>query len=346
MKKFITGAVTAAMVLSMATMSLAATLSYSGKVSVELNSRDGFVGAEDDVYMTVDYAKDFGEGWSAGVKFDVKPNEGTLGDSIYIDGTGYIKYTEDMWDVSFNTDADYSVGNDLSDQFTTLDGTGPGLEVNVKPMEGFTLTGDLAQIEKDDALKNSDADFGYAVKGEYNLDGVVFGAGYLGENNADRAAFGIYGSYAVNDMITVGAEYGDRTVNGNDHDTAIMGKVSYTADPLTANLSYTQRNGGYAIKDDTEGEVYVLADRFWDDNIAADGYLVCFDMSYSIDENLKLVAAVDYTDMDFNKVDNGDTVNIGYKAAVVKTIVPNVDFELGYKSFMKDKVYATISAEF
>ena len=373
MKKLVSALLATAMVMGLATMSMAATISYSGRVHFEVNSVDMVSASCDDLWFDVDYATVLGEEgspWSAGAKLRVKRPDvveaitnttttpATTTDvsgtnAVALEGAGYIKYTAEMFNVSFKTDFDAGVGKDLVDKFPIQ--WAPGIELNVIPMEGLTAT---VMVNEASATVGTDHVVSALGKVVYVGEGLEVGGGYLMNPSGttasadDKSAYNVWGSYKLLDMVTVGAEYSNRTTAGNA-ENAYLAKVGFAPAemPIELNARYNYRTNGYFIKDDTGSENFCLADRFWDTTTAAkmvtdgvDGaYLASVDGAFKIDDTLKVGAAVDYTDIKFKDL-NGKDVQLGYKAYVSKKIVDGLEAEAGYKSFIDNKIYVGMTA--
>ncbi|HEX7715171.1 MAG TPA: porin, partial [Bacillota bacterium] len=118
MKKVLSVVLALAMVLAVASFAMAATVSYTGSVKAEYNSINGLNNGYNDTYFTVDYTKDFQNGWSAGAQVKVFAGQTAEqldavtnddldslleSDAVNFTGKGFVKYTADMWDIALQT---------------------------------------------------------------------------------------------------------------------------------------------------------------------------------------------------------------------------------------------------
>lgn len=382
MKKVLSVVLALAMVLAVASFAAAATLSYTGNVNAEFNTIDYLANGYGDTWLTVDYTKDLTEGWSAGIKFNVKPGQSAAGDAVGFDGKGYVKYTAELWDVSFKTGYDNAVGQDLKvpgvahdlvvEGVTFVTGMSegklpdnPSVELNFKPVEGLTLTADIL----DEPSTKAEHTFDYLFQGVYDLNGFKVGAGYsslsYGTSNSDDdfTIMGVFGSYKIMDILTIGAEYQARSyVNALGERNDFPGyrvNVGYSQDAITANLTYFARSAGVWTKDDGSGEMFSLADRFRDmggflsmtnlpDKVTDTRYLISVDGSYALSDTMKVGALFETTDAKFQGIKHDGSkvtdVSTGYKVYLSDTIVPNLTLEGGYQAFIDGKIYVKLSA--
>lgn len=380
MKKVLSVVLALAMVLAVASFAMAATVSYTGSVKAEYNSINGLNNGYNDTYFTVDYTKDFQNGWSAGAQVKVFAGQTaeTLdsttqnddldslleSDAVNFTGKGFVKYTADMWDIALQTGLDDGIGsaflfNKLNDK--------PAVVVNVRPMEGLTITGDLAEV--DGTLAKDEHAYDYLLKGVYSLDALTIGGGYAyingdGTSNTqnDATQMGVWGSYKVMDALTVGGEYNSlaSTASGVKAQSAYQVKATYAADPITANLSYTGKSNAF-IYNDAFGNLFNVPNYDGPFCSAADYFssvqsslnendtftMISADATYKLTDAVAAVVAVDSLGKEVtlaNYKGVSTTSSLGYKVAVTDTLTDGLVLEGGYKSFIDGKLYVTLTA--
>lgn len=198
MKKALVLALTAFMVLSLATAAFAVEVSYEGKVAVKWGNEavdldpdpkseklsDGFAKGALEAKVTIDFTKDYGDGVTAGVTTKVEAHadifedgqeEGENGHGVVdpdelkkefvFDSSGWIKVERDLFTVEASTGIEEQVGRDLK-EFNITKAPGVGLDLNL--IDGLTLK----------TVLNGGSEYNYLVKGEFAQDLFTLGGGY------------------------------------------------------------------------------------------------------------------------------------------------------------------------
>ncbi|NLG83009.1 MAG: hypothetical protein GX493_00035 [Firmicutes bacterium] len=313
------------LVLGFASMTLAASESFTGSVEVtwsdgNLDDNTGAVfGASRGAVISVDYAKDFSETASAGLKVkidyndhntvpDVTDDTDTVSPKGYpnFDGAGWIKVKTDFADFTAWTAIKGAAGKDITtgdiDEY-------PGLQVDLKAVEGLS-----ASLILNNKQVGTDALYDFVVKGSYTMEGLTVGGGYSSNpSDADNSvtAFDVFGSYALEDLgLTVGAEYASRTARSydpvgdataytyNDTGSAYLLKAGFTGiEGLTVNASYEGKDDLYGATlgsgDYPDPQDFTAADLFK----AASGLEIskfAADATYQLTEQLSVNGLVQY----------------------------------------------------
>lgn len=314
MKKLLVVLLALTFVVAMATAAFAVTTtSVDGKVEITLNNTDQLGGSVDGK-ISFDLMKDYGEGYSAGLKIKLTPGDNVdvldttvptpvvvsvdKASSVAYDGAGWIEMKKDLYTLTLKTDINASVGNDLSG-FCDLT-SGPGLQiVSSSLMEGLTVTG---------VVNEKNLFYNVNLKAVYAVDPLTVGFGYQTNGVAEGAAkaandaLGVWGSYKVGDTLTVGAEFNSRPNLGNPVNStvgasSVLVKASYTADPLTVNGSFTTKTYGFSVKDpakyNADADKYSIAEIYDYANLI-EGYLVKVDATYKVSDPFSVNGNVQY----------------------------------------------------
>ncbi|MCL6589554.1 MAG: hypothetical protein K6U80_06335 [Firmicutes bacterium] len=249
-------------VVAMATAAFAVTTaSVDGKVEWTLDNANQFGGSVDGK-IVFDLAKDFGEGYSAGLKIKLEPN---ATDDCYYDGDGWIKMAKDFGTLTFQTGGvGGNAAKDLGVGYDMTSAAGVKFE-STSLMEGLNLTVAVNDTFKTAPDPKDDGNYAnYLLKGEYTADALTIGAGYQAHtqptgvtNPADNDAMAVWAGYKLGDALSFGLEYASRpNVDGVDANlapvtgsTAILVKAGYTADALTINGQVLMTTGSFWLID-------------------------------------------------------------------------------------------------
>ncbi len=295
MKKALVLALTVLMVLSLATAAFAAEVKYEGKVEVKFEgSSEGdkkeagqFAGGKE-AKVFLDFAKDFGDGVTAGVKTKSIAHEA---DKFNIDGEGYIKVEKDLFTAQASTRIDGGVGKDLK-EFPIA--KNPGLGVDLKLIDGLTINTIINNKRQADSKKS---DFNFLIKGEFKQDLFTIGGGYQSSPEKKESGIGVYGSANLIDGLTVNAEYGNRDYDTKDNKkpvSSILASAEYKLDALTAKASFLMNDTGFqSLNDGDADQEYRINEAF---RFKADAKVnVLFvDASYQIMDNFEVNGNFDY----------------------------------------------------
>ena len=323
MKKALVLALTAFMVLALATAAFAVEVDYEGKVAVkwagETDVEPGF--AEDALEATIklDFTKDYGNGVTAGLNTKVEVHgdvhdghlyddadgneEYTPGDpadpddegeelyrDIRFDGAGWIKLDYDILAVTAKTEIDGNAANDLAAEWG-LAGA-PGVQVDVTAIDGLTITG----------LINAGPTYNFLTKAEYSADALALGAGFQkhGKDKDEtydvlKDAFAIWGSYEVIDGLTIGGEFASRTDNSEEKPeamNAILAKASYEGNGLTVDAAFLNQKEGFVTQNEDDADDFLARD--FVKLGGPEGNLIYVDASYTLTDELTVNGSFDY----------------------------------------------------
>ena len=247
MKKALVLALTAFMVLSLATAAFAVEVSYEGKVAVKWSNEgvdldpeseklsDGFAKDALEAKVTIDFTKDYGDGVTAGVVTIVEAHADD-DNGLVFDGAGWIQLERDLFTLKASTEIDDGVGRDLG-QFNIAGAPGLGLTLNL--IDGLTIN----------SVLNGGSDYNYLVKGEFAQDLFTLGGGYQNSYNTDdtatQSAIGVYGTLNLIDGLAINAEYGkrDKDVDNENDDpiSAILATATYDWNALSAKAGFLKQ---------------------------------------------------------------------------------------------------------
>jgi hypothetical protein len=323
-------ALTFVFVMASVTMAVV-TSSVDGKVEWTYKNSEQFGGSVDGK-IVFDLAKDFGEGYSAGLKIKISPNEnlipvpGTELDkaaSVAYDGDGWIKMVKDFGTLTFQTGG--LGGNAASELGVGYDMAGnPGVKFeSTSLVDGLSLTVVVNDAFKDTAPDPKD-DGNYAnylLKGEYKTDTLTLGAGYQAHtqptgvtDSIENDAMAVWAGYKLGDALSLGLEYASRpNVDAVDTNgvvvkgsTAIQIKADYTADPLTINGKVLLTTGSvWLIDPDDKGTLSAWNYfKYGEDRVAGvhvdpkdgtgvTGTAVKIDATYKLTDALSVTATVE-----------------------------------------------------
>lgn len=350
MKKALVLALTAFMVLSLATAAFAVEVSYEGKVEVKWTGKTeedpGFEPGDYEAFVNIDLAEDFGNGVSAGAKIKIDPTaktnvqdiyneddevweEGEVAsaDAVKLDGAGWIKVERDLFALTAKTGIDGGVGKAFG-EYSISEKAGLGLDLFL--IDGLTINS---------IVNNGGGDgYNFLVKGEFAEDLFTIGGGYQKDAAEEKTAFGAYGTLNLIDALAINIEYGNRKQGDDDAATAILASASYEG-LLNATASfYTMKQGFGAIISDDDDDEYLARDkaRFTADN----SYSVIFvDASYGVTDALTIDGSLDYIlaakDENDKDVDLDD--ELSYKVGAAYTF-DAFKVEGWYKAFEKSQV--------
>jgi len=249
LKKALVLALTAFMVLSLATAAFAVEVSYEGKVAVKWSNEgvdldpdpeseklsDGFAKDALEAKVTIDFTKDYGDGVTAGVVTIVEAHADD-DNGLVFDGAGWIQLERDLFTLKASTEIDDGVGRDLG-QFNIAGAPGLGLTLNL--IDGLTIN----------SVLNGGSDYNYLVKGEFAQDLFTLGGGYQNSYNTDdtatQSAIGVYGTLNLIDGLAINAEYGkrDKDVDNENDDpiSAILATATYDWNALSAKAGFLKQ---------------------------------------------------------------------------------------------------------
>jgi len=284
-------------VVAMATAAFAVTTSsVDGKVEVTLtgsNLAEGHVAGVVDGEIHFDLAKDYGEGYKAGLVITADPDEAN---KVIFDGAGWIEITKDWAVITVKTSINGNAANELGGKCDMV--SAPGVQiVNTSLMEGLTLTG----IFNENAISTGTPAvligefWNYLVKAVYAKDALTVGVGYqahsvpaLNEANKAFDSMAVWAGYKISDSMSAGLEYASRPNVGVDGTTAIMAKFSYSADPLTVNAKYITVTDGWVSED---AEAWNFFKCFM--NAGVEGGYLGVDATYKISDPLSVYAKIE-----------------------------------------------------
>lgn len=328
MKKALVLALTAFMVLAMATAAFAVEVSYEGKVAVKWSSDakegaegkvDGFAEDALEAKVIIDFTKDYGNGVTAGVTTKVEAHadifedgqeEGEEGHGVVdpdelkkefvFDSSGWIKVERDLFTVEASTGIEEQVGRDLK-EFNITKAPGVGLDLNL--IDGLTLK----------TVLNGGSEYNYLVKGEFAQDLFTLGGGYqnfVDDEGTKKSAIGVYGTLNLIDNLVINAEYGSRNFDldaeGDDEDkgTAILLGAAYDWNALSAKAGFFMNDkfGPTVSKDDLDDEDWRINEAFKSTESALHEYfdglakasVIYADASYQVTDALSVNAYFDY----------------------------------------------------
>jgi len=342
LKKALALALTAFMVLALATAAFAVEVSYEGKVEVAWGSTEddpGFKDENKEAKVTVDFTKDFGDGVTAGVKTKVEAHsdiyedqdEGEEGHDevdfedlkkeFVFDGEGWIQVERDLFTVKASTGIDDQVGRDLKEN-TIKKAAGLGVTLNL--IDGLTVN---------TVFNAGNPEYNYVIKGEYANDLFTLGGGFQ-SSEGTKQAFGVYGTLNLIDGLTIDAEYNNRDEDNKVDDNeknAIFATASYTLDALTAKAGLLVQDGYFKSisADDVDNEDWRIneawrADKDFEKRFSnADKATILFaDLSYDLTDALSVNGYLDYLISAKDESDNEvkDLDEISYKVGVAYTI--------------------------
>jgi len=255
----------------MASVTLAVvTSSVDGKVEWTFKNSDQFGGSVDGKII-FDLAKDFGEGYSAGLKVKLDPTNDNNSDELKYDGDGWIKMVKDFGTLTFQTGGlGGNAASELGVGYDMASAAGVKLE-STSLVEGLNLTVVVNDTFKKGKLATDDGNYAnYLLKGEYKTDTMTIGAGYQAHTLAtgitiptEKDAMAVWAGYKLGDALNLGLEYASRpNLDGNDGavkvegSTGIRVKADYTAGALTVNAKVQVQSGAfYNIDPDDVGSI-------------------------------------------------------------------------------------------
>ncbi len=361
MKKALVLALTAFMVLSLATAAFAVEVDYEGKVQVkwegssEKDGDPGFAAGDYEAFVNIDLTKDFGDGVSAGAKIKIDPTAKTevlqdyeekeekddAGDTkwyeydfekgevasvdeVKLDGAGWIKIEKDLFAVTAKTEIDGGVGKAFG-EYPISEKAGLGLDLFL--IDGLTINSIVNGGGKDG--------YNFLVKGEYAADLFSIGGGYQ-KDAAEKTAFGVYGSADLIDGLTLNVEFGNRKEGDADAATAILASASYDG-LLNATASfYTVKKAFDSIIDKADGFLARDKARFEPEY---DFSVIFVDAAYNVTDALAIDGSFDYIlnakDENDKDVDLDD--ELSYKVGAAYTF-DAFKVEGWYKAFEKSQV--------
>ncbi|HHT47891.1 MAG TPA: porin [Firmicutes bacterium] len=297
MKKALVLALTVLMVLSLATAAFAAEVTYEGKVEVTFGGSSegeakeaGEFGGNKEAKVIIDFAKDFGDGVTAGVKTVTEAH----GDEkkFEFDGEGYVKVEKDLFTAEASTGIDGGVGKDFG-EFNIANNPGLGLEL--KLIDGLTINTIVNNKRQADPEKS---DFNFVLKGEFAQDIFTVGGGFQSDGENKTSAFGVYGSANPIDDLTVNAEFGSRNLDTEDNEadaiTSLLASAEYKLDALTAKAGFLMNDIGFkSLNDDDADQDYRINEAFRFVPVYKVNVLFV-DASYQIMDNFEVNGNFDY----------------------------------------------------
>ncbi len=363
MKKALVLALTAFMVLALATAAFAVEVSYEGKVEVkwegssEKDGDPGFAAGDYEASVNIDLTKDFGDGVSAGANIKIDPTakskvehkwndddedyeEGEVAsaDAVKLDGAGWIKIEKDLFAVTAKTEIDGNAAKDLGAEWGLAGAA--GVQVDVTAIDGLTLTG----------LINAGPQYNFLAKAEYSADALALGAGFQkhGKDKDEtydvlKDAFAVWASYEVIDGLTLAGEFASRTDNSQDKAeamTAILGKASYANGVLTVDAAFLNQKEGFVTQNEDDADDFLARDFM--KLYGFEGNVLYIDASYAITDALKVSGAFDYVLS--AKVGEADVLKnfkdlfdedfaLSYKVAADYDLTEKIAFGVWYKGY-------------
>jgi hypothetical protein len=356
LKKALVLALTAFMVLSLATAAFAVEVTYEGEVAVtwggekegEADASHGFNDDTLTAYVTVDFLEDYGDGLTAGVTTKVGIGDGTDGDfdgTLNTDSSGWIKLERDLFTVQASTGIDGGIGRDFG-EFGITKKAGLGLDLNV--IDGLTVN----------TIFNGEKDaYNFLVKGEFAQDLFTLGGGFESfytDTAVKRSALGAYGTLNLIDGLEINGEFGSRNYDTEDDDTeaatAILASAAYDLDALSAKASFllmSQRFGAIISADDVDEEEWRINEFYRTADAVADAgkasvTVVYADASYQITDDFEVNGWFDYLlgakDVDGEAIEFEDDDNrLSYKVGAAYTL-GDLTLSAYYKAWKDSKV--------
>lgn len=352
MKKALALALTAFMVLSLATAAFAVEVSYEGKVEVKWTGKTeedpGFESGDYEAFVNIDLAEDFGNGVSAGAKIKIDPTAKTKVQDIYnedddkweeegevasvdavkLDGAGWIKVERDLFALTAKTGIDGGVGKAFGEYPISEK---PGLGLDLFLIDGLTINSIVNGGGKDGG-------YNFLVKGEYAADLFSIGGGFQNDTTAEKTAFGVYGSADLIDGLTLNVEFGNRKEGDADAATAILASASYDG-LLNATASfYTVKKAFDSIISEDDKDEFLARDEARV-NPQYDYSVIFVDASYGVTDALTIDGSLDYIlaakDENDKDVDLDD--KLSYKVGAAYTF-DAFKVEGWYKAFKNSQV--------
>ena len=274
MKKLSVLVLALVLVVSLASVSFAATTSFSGEVSVILSQGDFAMNSEN-AKVSFDFTKKYNDNLSAGLSLYYKwDSTAAVGERLVggLDPSGFITFSYAPLTVNVKT----SIGGGVSKDILTYGiESGAGVQVDYTVVEGLTAT----------VVGNTAANgFGYVAKVAYTGNGLTVGAGYQADEKVDagKEAIGAYASYTVAG-ITAAVEYNNRVV---PEATSILAKVGGTFGPLTANAAFIMQDATQTLDDDNADQDWAAYEALRFNGIEGKAFKV--DGSFKVIEPLTL----------------------------------------------------------
>jgi len=358
LKKALVLALTAFMVLALATAALAVDITYEGNVKVKWGNHgvpkdDKTTFATDSLEYKLKFnlVKDFGDGVSAGLTLENKYDNDDNGKEVYdkdlyiVDKNAWIKLDYELFDVTAFTNGNGSVGKDFG-QFDL--GRNAGVQVDLALIDGLTVTG-LASGGGDPTDKTKA--YGFLVKGNYAADLFTLGGGFQTESteieDVKKTALAAYGSFNVMDNLTVKGEYGSRKLGAKKDEKAITGILAgakYDDSVLMLDGNFLSVDKGFDIIDyPADGDRWKARDTVKDAQ-EWKASVIYVDASYAITDALKVVGNFDYI-LNAKDADNKDVKfendlkgwNISYKAGAEYLFTEALKGEGWFRAYGKDR---------
>lgn len=269
MKKLSVIVLALVLVVSLASVSFAATTTYGGEVAVQLSNGVTSTAVQTANFV-IDYTKTYNDQLSAGLTLKHLRDSVTPGNDVLlaIDTTGWIKFNYSPMVITVKT----SAGGNAADALGVLYdmGSGAGAQIDYTVMEGATVT----------VVGNAPAvgTMNYMAKAVYNANGLKVGAGYQDGANQGFAAFG---SLALG-PVTVGGEYAGRLAADT---TGIRGTVAATFGPITVNGKFQNQSAGFT-NFDGDPDAYTAFDIFQDNG--TEGNAIATDATFKATDALSV----------------------------------------------------------
>lgn len=360
MKKALVLALTAFMVLSLATAAFAVEVSYEGKVQVKwANNPDkavedystSFDKGDLEAKIFLDFTEEYDDNISAGLKVKAELTDPYDDVGFTLEDTkGWIKFDYDVLAATASTHIGGEAGKDFGQCGI---GDAAGVEVVAKLVDGFTATG---------IVNKGGADgYGLVLKGAYEADLFTLGGGFqlwdgrpdIKDAKADNA-FGVYGTFNIIDNLTAKAEFGSRTLNdeanGWDADaiTGILAGAKYDDSVLMIDANFLKLDRGFDIinfaddadkwllRDYVKNQNTEEADDPFEPALAepfGEASVIYVDASYAITDSLKVLGSFDYL-LSVKDEDGKDAMDD------IKDIKMNLSYKVGLESQLTEKLKA------
>lgn len=366
MKKALVLALTAFMVLSLATAAFAVEVSYEGKVQVKW-ANDPAKAVEDystsfnkgdlEAKLFWDFTEEFNDNISAGLKVKTELTDPYEKGLTLEDTKGWIKFDYDVLAATASTHIGGEAGKDFGQCGI---GDAAGVEVVAKLVDGFTATGIVN--------KGGAEGYGLVLKGAYEADLFTLGGGFqlwdgqpaIKDAKADNA-FGVYGTFNIIDNLTAKAEFGSRTLNdaanGWDADaiTGILAGAKYDDSVLMIDANFLKLDQGFDIINFADdADKWLLRDYVKNQNLeknddeevtgvpfGATASVIYVDASYAITDSIKVLGSFDYLlsaeedGKDVMKDFEDLKMNLSYKVGLESQLTDKLKAEGWYKAFGK-----------
>lgn len=354
MKKALVLALTAFMVLSLATAAFAVEVDYEGKVAVKWGGESQGDVKDDpnfdedalEAKVQIDFTKDYGDGVSAGVTTKVEAHDAK---ELVFDGGGWVQLERDLFTLKASTEIDAGAGKDLG-EFNIPGKPGLGLDLNL--VDGLTIN---------TVVNAGEPAYNYVLKGEFAQDLFTIGGGFQSAEEdkitlvglvdgeevelelpvEKTTAFGIYGTANLIDGLTLNAEFGSRKIEWGEGEedwesTALLASAAYEVDALSATGTFLMQKGWFkSLNDDDADQTWRIIDmyRYFGGDDGLEILAFALDASYDLIDALTLEGYFDYL---LSAKDEEEELDIddpyAYKVGAAYTIIEPLEAKAWYKA--------------